>query len=105
MTKTQTVDLLKNQLPGFYSVEQVINIIEMIEEPKGLSKTNIKDIAQCIIVDIEREADQGNIVSYDDVEFDLRYREIEVSDVPINFDTIRECIEKGLSNAFEEIEE
>jgi hypothetical protein len=102
MTKSQTVDLLKNQLPGFYSVEQVINLIEKMEEPKGLNMEIIKDIAQSIIDDIEREADQGNIVSFDDVEFDLRGREIEVTDIPINFDTIRDCIENGISDALEE---
>ena len=34
MNKNQTIELLKNQLPGFYSVEQVISLIEGIEEPK-----------------------------------------------------------------------
>ena len=105
MTKNETVDLLKSQLPGFYSVEQVINLIEKIEEPKGLSERHIKDIAQCIIDDIEREVDHGNIVSFDDVEFDLNGREIEVTDIPVDFDTIRNCIENGLTDALEKIEE
>jgi hypothetical protein len=103
MNKTQTIDLLKSQIPGFYSAEQVINLIEKIEEPKGLSREIIQDIAQCIIDDIEREADQGNIVCFSDVEFELNGREIEVNDVPISFDTIRDCIENGLSDAYEEI--
>ena len=32
MTKSQTIDLLRNQIPGFYSAEQVVNLIEKIEE-------------------------------------------------------------------------
>jgi len=32
MTKQQTVELLKQQLPGFYSVEQVIKMIDDIED-------------------------------------------------------------------------
>jgi hypothetical protein len=36
MTKNETVDLLKNQLPGFYSVEQVIKMVNDIEEPTKL---------------------------------------------------------------------
>ena len=31
MTKQQTLDTLKTQLPGFYSVEQVIEMISKIE--------------------------------------------------------------------------
>jgi len=104
MTKTQTVDLLKSQLPGFYSAEQVINLIEKMEDTPKITQEHIKEIARSIMNDIESEAQRGHIVSNDEVEFDLRHREIEVTDVPINFDTIRECIEEGLSNAFEEEE-
>lgn len=104
MTKTQTVDLLRSQLPGFYSVEQVINLIEKMEDTPKITQEHIKEIAQSIVDDIENEAQRGHIVSNDEVEFDLRNREIEVTDVPINFDSIRECIEEGLSNAFNEEE-
>ena len=41
MTKNQTIDLLKNQLPGFYSVEQVINLAKF-KENAGLKKTDGK---------------------------------------------------------------
>ena len=55
---------------------------------------------------IEEEANRDNIVCYDDVEFELDYqRRIEVTDVPINFDAIRDCIETGLTDAFEPLEE
>jgi hypothetical protein len=110
MTKNETVDLLKSQLPGFYSAEQVINLIEKIEEeqvkPK-LSVTQVREIAQSIVDAIEEEATCGNnIVCFDDVEFELDYqRRIEVTDVPINYDVIRDCVENSLTLTFDELQE
>jgi hypothetical protein len=109
MTKTQTVDLLKNQLPGFYSVEQVINLIEKIEDEQSTPKITfdqLRDLTQSIVDSIEREASNDNIVCYDDVEFDLDYQKrIEVTDVPINFDAIRDCVEESLTEFFSPTEE
>ena len=109
MTKSQTIDLLRDQMPGFYSVEQVINIIEKIEEeqvkPK-LSVTQLREIADNIMDSIESEADRDNIIETSDIEFEIGYdKRIEVTDVPINFDVIRDCVENGLSEAFEPLEE
>jgi len=110
MTKSQTIDLLRDQMPGFYSAEQVINLIEKIEEeqvkPK-LSATQLREIAQSIVDAIEEEATcRNNIVCLEDVEFELNYdRRIEVTDVPINFDVIRDCIENSLTEAFDEEED
>ena len=110
MTKNQTIDLLKNQLPGFYSVEQVINLIEKIEEEKvqtapKLTSDQVRELTQIIVNAIEEEAQRDNIVCFEDVEFELGYdRRIEVSDVPINFDAIRDCVESELTEYFEEEE-
>ena len=110
MTKNQTVDLLKNQMPGFYSVEQVINLIEKIEEEKvqtapKLTLDQVRELTQIIVNAIEEEAQRDNIVNFEDVEFELGYdRRIEVSDVPINFDAIRDCVESELTEYFEEEE-
>ena len=105
MNKTQTIDLLKNQMPGFYSAEQVINLIEKIEEeqvkPK-LSVTQLREIARSIVDAIEEEASRDNIICMEDVEFELGWdKRIEVTDVPINFDTIRDCVENSLTEAFD----
>jgi hypothetical protein len=106
MNKTQTIDLLKNQMPGFYSAEQVINLIEKIEEepvkPK-LSVDQLREIANSIMDSIEEEANRDNIICMEDVEFELGWdKRIQVTEVPINFDTIRDCIENSLTDAFEE---
>jgi hypothetical protein len=105
MNKTQTIDLLKNQMPGFYSAEQVINLIEKIEEeqvkPK-LSVIQLREIARSIVDAIEDEASRDNIICMEDVEFELGWdKRIEVTDVPINFDAIRDCVENSLTDAFD----
>jgi hypothetical protein len=111
MTKNQTIDLLRNQLPGFYSAEQVINLIEKMEEEKvqtapKLTLDQLREITQSIVNAIEEEAQRDNIVNFDDVEFELGWdRRIEVRDVPINFDAIRDCIENELTDFFENADE
>jgi hypothetical protein len=104
MTKSQTVDLLRNQLPGFYSVEQVINLIEKIEEEQAKPKLldfQIRDITNSIMSEIQEEASRDNIIDVNEIEFEISYdKRIEVTDVPINFDVIRDCIENSLADAF-----
>ena len=52
MTKNQTIELLKNQMPSFYSLEQVIDIVNGIEE------TNFKISAEAIEGLVRRVKDQ-----------------------------------------------
>ena len=47
MTKAQTLAALGNQLDSFYSLEQVISIVESIEEGKG-SRITTNDIERAI---------------------------------------------------------
>jgi hypothetical protein len=109
MTKNQTIDLLRNQLPGFYSVEQVINLIEKIEEEKtaSISSEQIELITNKIVEAIDEEHNQGNIVNGEDIELDFNNwdRKITIGDVPINLNVIRDCIEEELINSLEEKEE
>jgi hypothetical protein len=109
MTKNQTIDLLRNQLPGFYSVEQVINLIEKIEEEKtaSISSEQIELITNKILEAIDEEHNQGNIVNVEDIEIDFNNwdRKITIGDVPINLNVIRDCVEEELINSLEEKEE
>jgi hypothetical protein len=109
MTKNQTIDLLRNQLPGFYSVEQVINLIEKIEEEKtaSISSEQIELITNKILEAIDEEHNQGNIVNVEDIELDFNNwdRKITIGDVPINLNVIRDCVEEELINSLEEKEE
>ncbi len=109
MTKNQTIDLLKNQLPGFYSVEQVINLIEKIEEAKAttISSERIDAVTRRIVETLEDEHSNNNLVNLDDIELDFNNwdRKITINDVPMDFNLIRDLIEQELIDAFEEKEE
>ena len=109
MTKNQTIDLLRNQLPGFYSVEQVINLIEKIEEAEAtkISSERIDAVTRSIVETLEDEHSNNNLVNLDDIELDFNNwdRKITINDVPIDFNLIRDCIEEKLIDALEEKEE
>jgi hypothetical protein len=94
MTKNQTIDLLKNQLPGFYSVEQVINLIEKIEDgsSRKITTDDIGDAIEKTIRWIERE--QSEFLNMDKAEFELNYdNRIELVGVPIDTDNLRSALE------------
>ena len=105
MTKNQTIDLLKSQLPGFYSVEQVINLIEKIEDDSS-RKITTDDIERAIDNVVNSfERDTEDIVDYTSVEFNISYdNRIEVESVGLNLDFIREALENNFMN-FGEAEE
>jgi hypothetical protein len=111
MTKNQTIDLLRNQLPGFYSVEQVINLIEKIEEATTtISSERIDTITRSIVETLEDEHSNNNLVNLDDIELDFNNwdRKITINDVPMDFNLIRDLIEQELINSFDfegEVEE
>jgi hypothetical protein len=109
MTKNQTIDLLRNQLPGFYSVEQVINLIDKIEEERAtaISSERIDAVTRRIVETLEDEHSNNNLVNLDDIELDFNNwdRKITINDVPMDFNLIRDLIEQELIDAFEEKEE
>lgn len=96
MTKNQTIDLLKNQLPGFYSVEQVINLIEKIEEGSSRRITT-NDIEQAIDKFINWvEHYDREFLDLESAELEMDYsNRIEVVGVPINTESIREALENN----------
>ena len=50
-----------------------------------------------IMLALKDENDRGNIVNSEDVELELSWNKtIEVTDIPINFGTIEECIQEEL---------
>lgn len=104
MTKNQTIDLLKNQLPGFYSVEQVINLIEKIEEGSS-RKITTNDIEQAIDKFINWvEHYDREFLDLESAELEMDYsNRIEVVGVPINTESIREALENNFMG-FGEVE-
>jgi hypothetical protein len=111
MTKLDTLNSVQNSVSSIFTKEDVINLISSIEEFKieknpTLSEDKIRTIARSIMVAIEEEANRDNIVCLDDVEFELNWdRRVEVVDVPINFDAIRDCVENELFDAFNQDDE
>ena len=77
MNKQQTIELLKQQLPGFYSVEQVINIINDVDTgSSGLSEEKLTEISESIYDVVEkkmREVDASDVVDFSSAEFSIEY--------------------------------
>jgi transcriptional/translational regulatory protein YebC/TACO1 len=106
MTKNQTIDLLKSQLPGFYSVEQVINLIEKIEDDSSrkITTDDIQRAIDNVISDFERNTE--DIIDYTSVEFNISYdNRIEVESVGLNLDYITEALENNFMDFGEEEEQ
>ena len=85
MTKQQTIDQIKNSLPGFYSAEQVIEMLTKIEEPAQLTllKDEFMDEFHSML---ENKLDRYGMdfVDSDSAEFGLRGNEIVLESVCLN---------------------
>ena len=98
MTKQQTVELLKQQLPGFYSVEQVINIINGIEDDsqaEAYNENQLEDVADSIYDNIRSALGKmytGDIIDTDTAEFSLYDKTIELDSVDIDKDSIADTV-------------
>lgn len=98
MTKQQTIDQIKNSLPGFYSAEQVIEMLTKIEEPQPEIKApafNLETIIEEIETRMSRRL-ENNIEDYvvkDSAEFSIySSNQIELDHVSIDIDLIvRAC--------------
>jgi hypothetical protein len=102
MTKNQTIELLEKQLPSFYSLEQVINIIKGIEEETPtLNEDKIGELLGEIETSIKTaigELDNEDIIDFDSVELTLNYdRKIEIEDISINPDAIQEAVQDAVN--------
>jgi len=96
MNKQQTIETLQKQLPSFYSLEQVINIINGIEDN---SNTLSGDLVQAIIKSTRNALnnDSGELVNHDSAEFELGYdNRIELSCIDVDVDKILEIFEEEL---------
>ena len=96
MTKNQTVELLKQQLPGFYSVEQVINIINGIEDSsEALNEDQLEKIADEIydeVCEALSNMSTNDLVDTDSAEFSLYDKTIELDSVDVDKDSIADTV-------------
>ena len=110
MTKQATVELLKQQLPGFYSVEQVIKMINDIEDDSQVEAYNenqLESIADEIYDEVHRVLSNmytGDLIDTDTAEFSLCDKTIELDSVDIDkdsiVDTVIEQVKKVMWNKF-----
>ena len=106
MTKSETLAALRNQMDSFYSLEQVIKIIEGIEEEKSRVISTV-DIARAIDKVVENfEMNPKDVVDFDNIEFGIGYRNtIEIECVDVNSDYIREALENVFMDFGEDVTE
>jgi hypothetical protein len=95
MNKQQTIETLQKQLPSFYSLEQVINIINSIEDNNN---TLSYDLIQMIIKKISRSLhDSSELIDYGSAEFELEYNNtITLASIDVDIDKILEIVEEEL---------
>lgn len=103
MNKNETIELLEKQLPGFYSVDQVIELIKGIEG-EGNSFINIDQLVELIeahLRDQISEMSSDNAVDFSSAEFSLNGNEIQLEMVDLECSNIASEAVHGLEDAIE----
>jgi hypothetical protein len=100
MTKQQTIETLQKQLPSFYSLEQVINIINGIEDNNTLNDDSI----QMIIKKISRSLHESSeLIDHGSAEFELDYNNtIQLSNVDVDIEYILDIVTEELNDCVEQ---
>lgn len=107
MTKQATVELLQKQLPGFYSVNQVIDLINGIEEDTQAIAYNedamdeLKDLISTKVRTALERMNSGDLVDFDSAELELNGNEVSVYDISVNEETIIDEVNDAVDSAFE----
>ena len=105
MNKNETIELLEKQLPGFYSVDQVIELIKGIEAEEGMSPFNIDSLVEVIREHIRNEIDNmdsDNACDFSSAEFGLDYNTIELDSVDLECSNIASEAVNGLEDVIED---
>ena len=90
MTKQQTIELLGQQLPGFYSVEQVIKLINDIEDSGEFEITD--DMVRTLSEDIAESLSNEGTDIVDDYELTMNYKEVELDSIDLNESKIKAAV-------------
>jgi hypothetical protein len=106
MTKQQTIELLEKQMPSFYSLEQVIEIVKGISEGStSLSVDQLEDLVEAInkrVLGELEDTDAPKLVDFDSADFalDCNCISLECIDTHIRVD-FEDDIRDVLVNHFE----
>ena len=94
MTKQETIELLGKQLPGFYSVEQVIKMINDIEESGSFELSD--DMVSTLSSDIAEALENEGTDIVDDYELSMNYREVELDSINLNEGKIKAAVRDAI---------
>jgi hypothetical protein len=103
MTKQQTLELLGQQLPGFYSVEQVIKLIGDIEESETFEfhSDSINKLSDDIADALQSEGTD----LIDDYDLTMNYKEVELDSVDFSTSKIRSIVDDVLTDFLEQFKQ
>jgi len=94
MTKKETIELLGKQLPGFYSVEQVIKMINDIEESGSFELSD--EMVSTLSSDIAEALENEGTDIVDDYELSMNYREVELDSINLNEGKIKAAVRDAI---------
>ena len=94
MTKQSTIELLQKQLPGFYSVEQVIKLINDIEDSGSFEITD--EMVRTLSSDIAEALESEGTDIVDDYCLSMNYKEVELDNIDLNESKIRAAVQDAL---------
>jgi hypothetical protein len=100
MTKQATIDLLKQQLPGFYSAEQVIDMISKIE-PEVLDAYEFEFTDERIKTLVDNVVDEISNLGIDlvsDYDLSMSYKEVELDSIDLNNHQIKGAVKSAVQN-------
>jgi hypothetical protein len=105
ITKENVISAVQNSVSSIFSKEDVINLINSIEGGGRVITTN--DIERAIDRVINWAGDnESDVVDFDSVEFELSYdNRLEVSNVPLQLENLREALENNFMDFGEAVEE
>jgi hypothetical protein len=102
MNKQQTIELLSKQLPGFYSVEQVIEMVKNIDESgPSLTKMNYDELVQTLVDNI----DGCGVDAIGNYDLEMCDREVTLERVDFDYRTLHNAIANTLEDYIEIIEQ
>ena len=107
-SKENVISSVQNSVSSIFSKEDVINLINSIQEEGR--KISVNDIQRAIDNVISwADNNESDIVDLDSVEFEISYNSrIEVTNVPLQLENLREALENNfmdLGEVEEEVEE
>lgn len=109
MKKSEALEQVQNCVSSIFTKDDVIKIISSISESEKKLPFNIeefKEKLEGVSDSIMNNIELDEIVEPDEVEFEISYnRRIEVTDVPVKFSVIRQCIDDALESFIETIDE